>query len=409
MTSRSKARITFGVWLGLAAAALVLALLNRPLTSHLGSLDSVDFVFVVACVFFAFVSASVGLVVAGRTHHPIGWLLLTFAVTILVPLAGEQYAFYGLVTAPGSLPMPLGVAWAAYWSFALVLPALVLILMLFPTGTPRSARWRPLVVATPVVAALWATSDALAASSIEWHEQEVVVPIGFGLDAPWLRQLPGIAGTLVIVLFLAAVVSLVLRFRGSSGVERQQMKWLSLVAITAALVVLGVVVASIFVAGTEAENAVGSIGWGVLVTTILLGLPLSIGASILRYRLYDIDRIISRTLSYAAVTALLAGTFALVVVIPMAVVGTGRRPDWLVAAGTLAVAGLFRPVRRRVQNTVDHRFNRKRYDAEHTIEAFTARLREQVDIDALGAELSDVVERTMHPAHVSVWVRNVTR
>jgi hypothetical protein len=121
--------------------------------------------------------------------------------------------------------------------------------------------------------------------------------------------------------------------------------------------------------------------------------------------LFDIDRIISRTLSYAAVTAILGGTFALVALVPTAIVGTGKRPDWVVAAATLVVAALFRPVRRRVQDAVDHRFNRKRYDAEHTVEAFASRLREQIDIDALGAELTDVVQRTMQPSGVSLWIR----
>jgi uncharacterized membrane protein YbhN (UPF0104 family) len=136
--------------------------------------------------------------------------------------------------------------------------------------------------------------------------------------------------------------------------------------------------------------------------------PVAAGIAILRYRLYDIDRIISRTVSYALVTAILAGTFALLVLLPV-LLGVDQAPDYVVAFATLVVAALFRPVRRRVQQAVDHRFNRRRYNAEHAIDAFTARLREQVDIDALGTELADVVHRTMQPSEVSLWIRGTTR
>lgn len=140
-----------------------------------------------------------------------------------------------------------------------------------------------------------------------------------------------------------------------------------------------------------------------------LALPLAIAISILRYRLYDIDSIISRTISYAVVTGLLGGMFALVVLIPTLLVGTQDTPDYLIAIATLIVAALFRPVGRRVQGVVDHRFNRARYDATRTVDTFTQRLREQIDLDGLGAELARVVDATMHPAHLSLWLRSGTR
>ncbi len=407
-------RVVFGLWLALAAVTVTFAMLNRPLTGELSSLDSVDFVFVVASVLFAAVSALVGLVVASRTRHVIGWLFFAFAITLLLPLLGEQYAFYGIVTALGSLPAPSHSAALAYASFALVVPALILILALFPTGRSKSPRWRVVTFATPIVAVLYAVASAVQPSSTAedsgWHEVDVVVDNPLAIEGvDWVLQLPGALGTLVIALFFAAVVSVIMRFRGSRGVERQQIKALAYVALTAGLILLSIIAASLLAAGTRAENAVGSIGWGLLVATIALGFPLAIGASILRYRLYDIDRLISRTLSYAVVTAVLGGTFVVVALVPTALLGTGKRPDWVVAVATLAVAALFRPVRRRVQDTVDHRFNRARYDASRTVEAFALRLREEIDIDALGAELAAVVGRTMHPQHVSLWMRAVVR
>ena len=411
MTSRARAQIAFGAWIALAGVTLVFALLNRPLTSDLGSLDSVDFVYVAASTLFAGASAVVGLVVAARTHHPIGWLFLAFAVAILLPLLGEQYAFYGIVTAPRSVPAARQSAAAAFASFSFILPILVLILVLFPTGRPRSRRWRALLVATPIVAIFWAFASAVQPGDVDdtgWHEQGVTVANPFAIHASWVPQLAGIAGTLVIVLFLAAIVSIVVRFRGSRGVERQQIKSLAFVALAAGLIIVAIIVTA-GVTGPELENAVGSIGWGLLVTTILLGLPLAIGASILRYRLYDIDRIISRTFSYAIITAILGGTFAFIVLVPPVMLGGDQAPDYVIALATLAVAALFRPVRRRVQSIVDHRFDRKRYDAEHTIETFTARLREQIDIDALGAELLGVVSRTMQPDRVSLWLKEAQR
>jgi hypothetical protein len=200
---------------------------------------------------------------------------------------------------------------------------------------------------------------------------------------------------------LGTIASVILRFRRARGDERQQIKWFTFaIAILALSVILFPLLETlgIFVVGGEPV--------GFIVPFLgLLTVPLSIGVAILRYRLYDIERIISRTFSYAIVTAILGATFALLVLLPPVLVGGDSVPDYVIAVATLVVAALFRPVRRRVQDAVDHRFNRKRYDAEHTIEAFTARLREQVDIDALGAELEDVVGRTMQPSHVSLWVR----
>jgi hypothetical protein len=399
-----------GAWLGSAVGALILAWSNRSVTSDLRSLDSSDLAYVATSMIFTLVFAIVGTVVVIRARHSIGWLLVSVAITWMIPLLLEQYVIHGLIVAPGSLPVTTLATWAATWTFAIVILPLTLILLLFPSGTLQASRWRARLLVLAAAATLLETiSAAVGPGELggSWTAYGVVVMNPLGLDVPMkLLNATSTTGTVLSAcIALASMASLLIRFRASRDVERQQIKWLAFVALAAAVLILANIVASLIATDTPAENAVGSIGWGVLVTTLMLGMPLSIGAAVLRYRLYDIDRIISRTLAYALVTALLGGTFASLVLLPPVVLGGESAPDYVIAVATLVVAALFGPVRRRVQDAVDHRFNRKRYDAEHTIDAFTARLREQVDIDALGAELNDVVRRTMEPAHVSVWLR----
>jgi hypothetical protein len=193
-------------------------------------------------------------------------------------------------------------------------------------------------------------------------------------------------------------ISLVFRFRRAGGTERQQIKWL---ALSGSFVAVSFVLAPIYLWRSTIPFL-----WPVVFSIDILSIPLACGFAILRYRLYDIDRIISRTASYAVVSAILAGTFALAVLLPTTIVGSaaGGTPSWTIAVATLVVAVLFQPLRRRVQTTVDRRFNRARYDATRTIDAFSVRLRDEIDIDALGSELQDVVRRTMQPTHVRLWL-----
>jgi hypothetical protein len=208
----------------------------------------------------------------------------------------------------------------------------------------------------------------------------------------------GIAASLLIS--VAGVVCLVLRFRGSRGVERQQMKWLAFVGVAAGTLF----VTNLVLIPTRSE--LSDYVFEAFFIVLMLGIPLSIGAAILRYRLYDIDRLISRTVTYATLIALLVGLYVgLVIGLGRLIEPLTRGSDLVVAMSTLIVAALFRPVLRRVQGVIERRFNRSRYDAARTIEAFTAHLRDEVDIDALGAELQAVVGKTMQPAHVSIWLR----
>jgi hypothetical protein len=231
----------------------------------------------------------------------------------------------------------------------------------------------------------------------------VTNPLGLPDAASLLKATTTVGGVLSLGLGLAGVLCLALRFRTSHGIERQQIKWLVFVALAAVLIVLIDIAAGRIAAGSDVHDAVDSIFWGLLVTTVLLGMPLAIGAAILRYRLFDIDRIISRTLSYALITGVYVG---LVVLFQRATRSFTEGSDLAVAASTLLVAAAFVPVRRRVQNVVDRRFNRARYDAARTIETFSARLREEIDLEALGSELRDVVTRTMQPSRVQLWLRS---
>lgn len=408
--SPALARALFAAWLAIAAASLLLAYLNRSISTDFSQLDSIDLTYVAGSAVFTLVFASVGALVAFRTNHTIGWLLLAVAILWMLPHLLEQYGARGVAVEPGSIPaarLALSGGWAA---LASAFAPLALILLLFPTGTLRSARWRPVVAVIPVAVLLVAIPLAIWPGDTEWGV-EIDNPIGLEEGSEGLLETLATVGVVMMMgVFVAGVVSLVLRFRGSRGVERQQIKWLALLAVAEAVVLTGTIVAGRIAAGTEAENTTGSVSWGILVSTFMLGLPLAIGAAILRYRLYDIDRIVSRTLVYGTLTAGLALLyFGLVVGLQAALQPVSGGSDLAIALTTLVVAALFFPARRRLQDAVDRRFNRRAYDAARTIEAFSARLREEIDLDALRYELLAVVDETMQPAASSLWLREPER
>jgi hypothetical protein len=269
-----------------------------------------------------------------------------------------------------------------------------LILLLTPTGSLPSPRWRwwaRLATAAPVVVVLAVT---LLPRPLGPEYRSVANPLGLGALEALLQAAIGTALGLCVLGVLVAAASLVVRFRRARGIERQQLRW---VALTAAVVAL----AAVLVLAAMLTETPALFGWGLGLCAGVL--PLGIGAAILRYRLYDLDRIVSRTLAYGILTVLLGGAYAGVVL------GLGqmfsRDSSLVVAVATLAVAALFQPARRRVQAAVDRRFNRRRYDAARTITAFSARLRQQVDLDSLTAELLGVVEQTIQPASMSLWLR----
>jgi MFS family permease len=348
-----------------------------------------------------FTSACGALIASRRSDNATGWILLAIAFSIASGLLATQWANRALVDHPGSIPGGSAAAWFQSWLWTPLSGLFALLVLLFPTGHVLSRRWRLIGWVIGASAVLVCISVAFDPGPFQTFPK-VQNPLGVEV----FSRAPDLFGALAgvwITTIPAAMLSLFLRFRRATSAERQQIKWFFF-ATTAAIVLILLNPLTFALNGGRDPVVFGvSTGFAFPIIAFAL-LPASIALAILRHRLYDIDRIISRTLSYAVITALLGGTFALVVLVPAAAFGTGRRPDWLVAVATLSVAALFRPVRRRVQRVVDQRFNRARYDAEHTIALFTTRLRAQIDIDALGMELCAVVNTTVQPSRVSLWL-----
>jgi hypothetical protein len=387
---RPSAVAAWGLW-AFAAAGSGLGVALQLLGGRTADLQALFFVL----AFSAY--ATVGAVVASRRpRNPIGWVFLGVGVLTAIGSLGESYS-EATFSRPGPLsPAALLAAWTQIWYwYPLLATSTFLPLLLFPSGLP-SRRWRP-VLWLFVVSATSVTVLSALSSTLEAAGRTVPNPIGIsGATASDIEDsfLFSVFGILLTALMAAAVVSLVLRFRRSRGAERQQLKWF----VYSAVLVGVSLVASITIPAYERSAASGL----VLGFAIWL-IPISCGIAIMKYRLYDIDRIINRTLVYGVLTLLLAGVYVGVVVGVGTLVG---QSTLLVAASTLLVAALFRPARRRVQELIDRRFYRGKYDAARTLEAFSARLREEVDIDSLTRDLVGVVRDTMRPSHTSLWLRS---
>jgi hypothetical protein len=337
--------------------------------------------------------ATVGALIATRQrHNPIGWLLCGFGLVVAVLLVGNQYSRYALVAAPGSLPAGDWAAWLAVWPVELTALLSILVLLLFPNGHSLSPRWRPLVWLAVTLGMVNAATSALSAVNFPSNIPYAQHPLQL-LDVGNARAIYDTCTALFLGVQLAAVCSIVVRLRRARGDERQQLKWFAYVGAVGAVLLL----AWSFV---RPDPVLVALVW-------LPALAATIGIAILRYRLYDIDRLINRTLVYGLLTALLAGVYAIVVLVLGQLFGAlgDQAPSWLVASATLAVAALFQPARRRIQAVVDRRFNRRKYNAAKTIDGFVARLREQVDLDTLSVELLAVVDQTMQPTTASLWLR----
>jgi hypothetical protein len=339
------------------------------------------------------------LIVAHRPGNAIGWIFSAAGLLAVTGALAEEYANYAYLTRPGSPPGAIVAAWYASWAwYPTVFLALLFTLLFFPTGRLLSPRWRPVAW---LAGAAMAGFTALAAlkSSLGVEEGRVVSnPIGMaGLQNPEESTVGVVLLNLLLLMAVLAFVSLVIRFRRSRGDERQQLKWFTYAGALVPLAALGDLL----------PVAVSNL----VVAAQLAFLPVAVGIAILRYRLYDIDRLINRTLVYGLLTVLLAGVYASAVLVLGQLFGGLRAepPSWVVAGATLAVATLFQPARRRIQLAVDRRFNRRRYDAAKTIQAFSARLREELDLDTLSAELLAVVETTMQPTTASLWLRPSAR
>jgi hypothetical protein len=336
---------------------------------------------------------TVGLIIASRRPaNPLGWLLLlSFGLSLSANEFLRAYAEYTLFYRPGTLPAGLAIAWVATWIWAFIYPILPFVFLLFPDGRLPSPRWRPFAWVAGLVNGLFALMVPFRAGGLEYFP---TIPNPVGIPALTEAVFQAFALVTFIVILLATM-SLPVRFRRARGDERQQLKWVAYAAVF-----LGVV-------GVVAPSLASPLVSVIVSTLAFTGLAAAIAVAILKYRLYDIDRIINRTLVYGVLTALLAAVYVgFVLVLGQLFGGIGTKPpSWAVAGATLAVAALFQPARRRIQQAVDRRFNRRRHDAARVIEAFAARLRDQVDLDMLGAELLAVVDQTMEPTTASLWLR----
>ena len=367
------------------AALVVLSVANgnfqrEPLANTVGLL----------LAFAAFMGVG-ALIVANRPGNAIGWVFSAIALLAVTGALAEEYAGYAVRTRPGLLPGGVLAGWYAGWAwYPTVTLALVFTPLLFPDGRPPSPRWRLVAWLAGAGTALFVALAAVQ-PTIELDDGHVVDnPIGVAaVGDPETGFLNITLGLLVV----AAVVSLVVRFRRSRGEERLQLKWFTYAAAVLPVILLG----------DYLPDAVSNLLFAVGISL----LPVAAGLAGLRYRMYEIDRLINRTLVYGLVTVLLAGVYAgLVLVLGQLSGGVASDPpSWVVAGATLAVAALFQPARQRVQRLVDRHFNRARYDAVRTVEGFSARLRDQVDLDTLAAELLAVVDQTVQPTRASLWLR----
>jgi hypothetical protein len=380
-TARWIAGCTAAVSVALIGAGLALTYVDRHLPASLTN-------WTVSGVSGQVVNITVpvtGFVLASRRpENRIGWLFLVAGLGLGLSGFSSPYALHALVTHPGSLPAGQASAWLNNWIWVIAVAMLAFLFLLFPTGYMRSRRWRPAAWFTGGACALAALCMLIAATRSWAHPFTLS-----GQASPGGLTLYGIATVLISAALLVSVVAVVVRFAKSSGEERLQLKWCAAAALALAVVF----VASIWVT---------SAALNVLQSVAFVGLWTAIAVAVLKYRLYDIDRVISRTLAYAIVTGLLVGAYAGLVLLATQVFRF--HSTVAVAAATLAAAALFNPLRRRVQQVVDRRFNRARYDAEQTVAAFAARLKDTVDLDSVRGDLATVVDLALQPAHISLWI-----
>jgi hypothetical protein len=333
-------------------------------------------------------------IVARQSQNVIGWLCCAIGVGTSVFQFIEDYGMYALLRhLPGGVALTLLglLPWPALISLMVVfLP------MLFPNGRLVSPRWRPVAWTAAAVSVAACVPPVLRPGPLFGQPSFPDNPLGIEAVAASIELAEFVAFAIIGLLAILAAASIVVRFRRASGVERQQLKWFSYAVVQLAMLI-----------GITSVFAISDRLPGVLFGLSIALVPAALGIAVLRYRLYDIDRLINRTLVYALLTALLAGVYTLVVLVGGQLFGGlgDQPPSWAVAGATLAVAALFQPARRRIQQAVDRRFNRRRYDASRTVEAFSARLRDQVDLDTLAAELLTVVDQTIQPTTASLWLR----
>jgi hypothetical protein len=349
--------------------------------------------------------STVGAVITPRLppHNPVGWLFCTIGFVAGVGLFVAEYAIVSLLAEPGSVPSMLpsgdGFAWISSWLWVVHLGLFAFLALVFPDGKPPSPRWRPFAWLVGVVTAGGTIAVAL------WPETAGgLTPANSPLGIEAATDVLNPVETIMLTLGLISVLSLLVRLRHSKGVERQQVKWFAYaLAVLATSAILSFVVSD-----TIGIRWLGGVSF-LLIITGVVGVPVAVCIAILRYRLYEIDLLIYRTLVYGALTATLAliyfGGVATMQAIFRSLTGQEQQPQLAIVASTLVIAALFMPLRHRIQSFIDRRFYRRKYDARKTLEAFATKLRDETDLDALRDDLVGVVRETMQPVHVSLWLR----
>jgi hypothetical protein len=404
MSARVAAWLTWSLcalYVALAVASLILALLNGRTLGEILIGPGIG-TFAILTVSFSVVGA---LIASHRPENSIGWIFLAVGFFYGLLSAGDEYAIYALLTNPGALPLGAEASWLGQWVWA---PGLGLILvflpLLFPDGHPTSYRWRPVAWLGGLSIGLAVVSSAI----LLWPERGPALLLGDESPSHVLDVILLFAAVPMMLLAgLGAVISLLVRFRRARGDERQQIKWF---ASAAALTFVWILVIEVF---EELISIEGGVPAAILaftsasVSLVIPSIPIATGIAILRYRLYEIDVLINRTLVYGALTVLLSAAYTGGVVGLQAFFRafTGQESTLAVVASTLAIAALFGPLRRRMQAFVDSHFYRRKYDAAKTLAAFNSRLRDETNLDALSKDLVGVARDTLQPVHVALWLR----
>jgi hypothetical protein len=382
--------------LALTALSLLLFILNLSYpNTHLYEpwLDNT-----LTAVFYPTVGA---IVASRRPENPVGWLLCLYGLVISIGYFCAEYAIYALLAQPDSLPAGEAMAWIVSWVLPILNGLQVFYILLFPTGRLPSRRWRWLGWLTVIFVVVGVILAAFSSGALLGILGPIQNPLGIeGFSNIYYKA---VLFTMASLLTLAAALAVFIRLRRAIGVERQQIKWF---AYAAAAYASAGILAYIIPRVIDTPLWFERVGFALNIVFIP-AIPIAIGIAILRYRLYDIDILINRTLVYGSLTATLVALYfgGIVVLQRIFVLLTGEQSTLAVVASTLVIAALFTPLRRRIQSFIDRRFYRRKYVARKTLDAFSAQLRNETDLDALSDDLVGVVRETMQPAHVSLWLR----
>jgi hypothetical protein len=398
MSPRTAALLAWSMWT-LSSTLTVLSLLLLILTLSHPNIDIFDY-WVESTLISVSCSTVGALIASRRPENPTGWIFCALGLAAGVRHFGAEYAIYAVLAESGSLPFGEALAWITSWIRVPYFSLFVYVALVFPDGRLPNSRWRWVAWLTAIVVAVGTISVAFSGGATRG-----LGPIRNPLGIEGVPSVVRVVELLIFALGIMAGASLFARLRNATWVERQQIKWFAYaITVTASGAIL-----------TYSVGEAVSVPWVrtmgfVLVMVGLVGIPTSVGIAIFRYRLYGIDHIINRTLVYGSLTATLVALYVggIVLLQRVFVVLTGEKSTLAVVASTLVIAALFNPLRRRIQSFIDRRFYRRKYDARKTLEAFSAQLRNETDLNALSDDLVGVVRETMQPAHVSLWLRTDT-